>query len=162
MEQTLVILKPSALARNLAGEVLSRFERKGLIIAGLKMIMLSETTLKEHYSHLIEKPFFKLIQNSMMASPVIVVCLQGKDAIQVVRAMTGATNSRNAAPGTIRGDFSMSGQENIIHASDSVESAKIEVKRFFQDNEIFSYTPANINFLYASDERYEQNLINEL
>ncbi|MEF9923162.1 MAG: nucleoside-diphosphate kinase [Muribaculaceae bacterium] len=152
MEQTLVILKPSALARNLAGEVLSRFERKGLIIAGLKMIMLSETTLKEHYSHLIEKPFFKLIQNSMMASPVIVVCLQGKDAIQVVRAMTGATNSRNAAPGTIRGDFSMSGQENIIHASDSVESAKIEVKRFFQDNEIFSYTPANINFLYASDE----------
>lgn len=152
MEKTLVILKPSALARELTGEIISRFERKGLIIVGLKMMTLSEPILKEHYAHLIAKSFFHLIQDSMMALPVVVVCLKGKDAVQVVRTMTGATNSRNATSGTIRGDFSMSGQENIIHASDSVENAEIEVKRFFQDNEIFDYTPANIKFLYASDE----------
>ena len=87
-----------------------------------------------------------------MALPVIVVCIKGKDAVHVVRAMTGTTNSRNAVPGTIRGDFSMSGQENIIHASDSVENAEIEVKRFFNENEIFEYTPAQIKFLYAPDE----------
>lgn len=152
MEKTLIILKPSSIARELVGEIISRFERKGLIIAGIKMMNLSETILKEHYSHLVEKPFFHFIKDSMMALPVIVVCIKGKDAVHVVRAMTGTTNSRNAVPGTIRGDFSMSGQENIIHASDSVENAEIEVKRFFNENEIFEYTPAQIKFLYAPDE----------
>lgn len=152
MEQTLVILKPSAVGRGIMGEVISRFERKGLIIAGMKMIKLNDRVLDEHYAHLLDRPFFPRIKASMMATPVVVMCVKGKDAVQVVRAMTGVTNGRNAAPGTIRGDYSMSGQENIVHASDSVENAKIELDRFFAPEEIFDYTPTGFNYLYASDE----------
>lgn len=152
MEQTLVILKPSAVGRGIMGEVISRFERKGLIIAGMKMIKLNDRVLDEHYAHLLDRPFFPRIKASMMATPVVVMCVKGKDAVQVVRAMTGVTNGRNAAPGTIRGDYSMSCQENIVHASDSVENAKIELDRFFAPEEIFDYTPTGFNYLYASDE----------
>ena len=118
MEKTLVILKPSAMGRGIAGEVITRFTNKGLILAGMKMIQLTDAILDEHYAHLIERPFFNRIKTSMKAQPVIVMCLAGIDAVQVVRTMTGVTNGRNAAPGTIRGDFSMSGQENIIHTSE--------------------------------------------
>ena len=152
MEKTLVILKPSALGRGIAGEVITRFTNKGLILAGMKMIQLTDAILDEHYAHLIERPFFNRIKTSMKAQPVIVMCLAGIDAVQVVRTMTGVTNGRNAAPGTIRGDFSMSGQENIIHTSDSVENAKIELDRFFKPEEIFEYTPITMSQLYASDE----------
>ncbi|MBQ1987521.1 MAG: nucleoside-diphosphate kinase [Muribaculaceae bacterium] len=152
MEKTLVILKPSAMGRGIAGEVITRFTNKGLILAGMKMIQLTDAILDEHYAHLIERPFFNRIKTSMKAQPVIVMCLAGIDAVQVVRTMTGVTNGRNAAPGTIRGDFSMSGQENIIHASDSVENAKIELDRFFKPEEIFEYTPITMSLLYASDE----------
>lgn len=152
MEKTLVILKPSAMGRGIAGEVITRFTNKGLILAGMKMIQLTDAILDEHYAHLIERPFFNRIKTSMKAQPVIVMCLAGIDAVQVVRTMTGVTNGRNAAPGTIRGDFSMSGQENIIHASDSVENAKIELDRFFKPEEIFEYTPITMSMLYASDE----------
>lgn len=152
MEKTLVILKPSAMGRGIAGEVITRFTNKCLILAGMKMIQLTDAILDEHYAHLIERPFFNRIKTSMKAQPVIVMCLAGIDAVQVVRTMTGVTNGRNAAPGTIRGDFSMSGQENIIHASDSVENAKIELDRFFKPEEIFEYTPITMSLLYASDE----------
>ena len=152
MERTLVILKPSAMARNLVGNIITRFEQKGLIIAGMKMMTLTESLLTEHYAHLVDKPFFKSLLASMTALPVIVVCLKGKDAVAVVRAMTGATNSRNAAPGTIRGDFGVSGQENIVHASDSNENAAIEIARFFRPEEIFDYTPVALRTLYAPDE----------
>ena len=152
MEKTLVILKPSAMGRGITGEVITRFTNKGLILAGMKMIQLTDAILDEHYAHLIERPFFNRIKTSMKAQPVIVMCLAGIDAVQVVRTMTGVTNGRNAAPGTIRGDFSMSGQENIIHASDSVENAKIELDRFFKPEEIFEYTPITMSQLYASDE----------
>ncbi|MCI8998509.1 MAG: nucleoside-diphosphate kinase [Muribaculaceae bacterium] len=152
MEQTLIIFKPSAIGRALVGKVLSRFEQKGLVIAGMKMMKLSEELLKEHYAHLIDKPFFPHIIASMTATPVIVACLKGVDAINVVRSMTGATNGRQAAPGTIRGDFSMSNQENIIHASSSPEDAEVEIKRFFSDDEIFDYTPATIKFINSDLE----------
>lgn len=152
MEQTLVILKPSTIRRFLVGDVLTRFQRKGLIIAGIKMMQLNESILREHYAHLVDRPFFPWILESMMATPVIVLCLKGKDAVAVVRAMTGATNSRVAAPGTIRGDFGMSGQENIVHASDSTESAEIELRRFFRPEEIFDYEPCTLRQLYAPDE----------
>ena len=152
IQQTLVILKPSALERGLVGRVLARFESKGLIIAGLKMMQLSPEILREHYAHLLNLPFFPLIEASMTASPVIVMCLKGIDAIQVVRNMTGATNGRQAAPGTIRGDFAMSNQENIIHASSSPEDAEAEIKRFFKPEEIFDYTPVTMGFTYSSDE----------
>ncbi len=153
MEKTLIILKPSSIQRFLVGDVLSRFQRKGLIIAGMKMMQLDEAILREHYSHLVERPFFPLLLKSMMATPVIVLCLEGNNVVEVVRNMVGATNCRKAAPGTIRGDFGMSGQENIVHASDSVESAAVELKRFFRDDEIFDYTPAIIASLYEPDER---------
>lgn len=150
MEQTFIILKPSAIRRGLAGEVIHRFERKGLQITAAKMVQLTEPVLREHYSHLVDRPFFPLILESMMATPVILMVLKGKDAVSVVRAMTGSTNSRNAAPGTIRGDFGMSGQENIVHASDSPENALIEIARFFSPEEIFDY-PLGLS-LYAPDE----------
>lgn len=88
----------------------------------------------------------------MTATPVIAICLRGKEAVQVVRSLTGVTNGRQASPGTIRGDYSMSGQENIIHASDSVESAKVEIKRFFKEDEIFDYLPASMAYTYSPDE----------
>ena len=152
MEKTLVILKPSTIQRGLVGQVLDRFQRKGLKIAGLKMMQLDEKILREHYAHLVDRPFFPTLLASMMATPVIVICLEGKDAVEVVRAMTGVTNSRKAAPGTIRGDFGMSGQENIVHASDSVENGRIEVKRFFADNEIFTYSLLAEPATYGPDE----------
>ena len=149
MEKTLVIFKPSAMQRGFVGQILSRFQQKGLIIAGMKMMQLDEKILREHYSHLVEKSFFPLLLQSMMASPVIVMCLKGVDAINVVRLMTGATNGRDALPGTIRGDFSASTQENIIHASSSPEDAEAEIKRFFAPEEIFDWMPENINFVYS-------------
>ena len=152
MEKTLVILKPSALQRALIGEVIKRFEIKGLRLVGIKMMQLTDKILDEHYAHLADRPFFQRIKDSMMISPVIVTCWEGKDAVSVVRNMTGATNGRNAVPGTIRGDFSVSTQENIVHTSDSVETAVVELKRFFSDDEIFDYNPVMINFLYANDE----------
>lgn len=152
MEKTLIILKPSTIQRGLVGQVIDRFQRKGLILAGIKMMQLTEPLLREHYAHLVDRPFFPWILDSMMATPVIVMCLKGKDAVEVVRAMTGATNSRKALPGTIRGDFGMSGQENIVHASDSVENATIELNRFFKPEEIFDYTPLTLPATYAPDE----------
>lgn len=152
MEQTLVILKPSAVERRLIGQIISRIENRGLIITGMKMMQLDEAILREHYAHLVDKPFFPSIVESMTASPVIVMCLKGVDVVSVFRTMTGVTNGRNAAPGTLRGDFCMSGQANIVHASDSPENALIEIKRFFKDGEIFDYTPSNIKFFYGDNE----------
>lgn len=152
MEKTLVILKPCTVQRGLIGEVISRFEKKGLRLAGMKMVWLTDEILNEHYAHLQDKPFFQRIKDSMSMCPVIVCCWEGVDAIQVVRDLTGVTNGRKAAPGTIRGDYSMSMQENIVHASDSPETAAIELKRFFKDEEIFDYEYRNQLALYASDE----------
>lgn len=152
MEKTLVIFKPSSIERGLVGQILARFQQKGLVIAGLKMMQLDEAILREHYAHLVDRPFFPLLLKSMMATPVIVMCLKGNDAIKVVRLMTGATNGREALPGTIRGDYSMSGQENIVHASSSPEDAEAEVARFFKPEEIFDWMPKNTPFIYSPDE----------
>ncbi|MDE6283498.1 MAG: nucleoside-diphosphate kinase [Muribaculaceae bacterium] len=152
MQTTLVIIKPSGIQREIAGEIISRFEKKGLIIAGMKMMRLTEKLLREHYAHLVERPFFPLLLKSMMATPVIVMAIKGVDAVEVVRAITGVTNARKALPGTIRGDFGMSGQENIVHASDSPENAAIEIARFFSADEVFDYTPLVLPALYSPDE----------
>ncbi|KAA6302733.1 MAG: Nucleoside diphosphate kinase [Candidatus Ordinivivax streblomastigis] len=153
MEQTLVILKPCTIQRGLMGEIISRFEKKGLILAGAKMVWLTDEILSEHYAHLKEKPFFQRVKDAMRTSPVIICCWQGVDAVRVVRNLTGVTNGRNAQPGTIRGDYSISMQENIIHASDSLETAAMELKRFFKKEELFSYVPTLLSNLYADDER---------
>lgn len=152
MEKTLVILKPCAVQRAIVGQVTARFERKGLRLAGMKMMQLNDEILDKHYAHLASKPFFQRIKDSMMAAPVICCCYEGVDAVETVRAMTGSTNARKAAPGTIRGDFGMSFQENIIHTSDSPENAEIELARFFKPEEIFDYNQAPFQFLYANDE----------
>lgn len=152
IEKTLVILKPCTLQRGLVGEIIHRFERKGLHLTGMKMIHLTDKILSEHYSHLSTKPFFQRVKDSMMAAPVIVCCFEGVDAIQVVHALAGSTNGRTAAPGTIRGDYSMSFQENIVHTSDSLETAATELKRFFKPEEIFDYKQVAFGFLYACDE----------
>lgn len=152
MEQTLILLKPSCVGRGLIGEVTARLEKKGLVICGMKMIQLNEEILRSHYSHLVDKPFFPILVEGMMATPVVAMCVKGVEAVEVVRLMCGVTNGRKAAPGTIRGDFSMSGSQNIIHASDSPENAKIEIDRFFSPDEIFDYSPLTTGYVYSPDE----------
>lgn len=153
MEKTLLIFKPSAVQRGLVGDVLSRFERKGLRIAALKMAQLTPEVLRQHYAHLVQKPFYPLIEESMMASPVVLCCLEGVDAVQVVHEMAGATNGRKAQPGTVRGDYCMSNQENIIHTSDSPEAAMAELARFFVPSDYFDYELPVQKYLYAPDEQ---------
>lgn len=152
MERTLVILKPCTLQRGLVGEILKRFEQKGLYLTGLKMMQLTDELLDEHYAHLSGRSFFQQVKDSMMATPVIVCCYEGVNAVEVVRSLVGATNGRNALPGTIRGDYSMSSQENVVHASDSVENAQIELARFFNPKEICVWEPIAAPFFYANDE----------
>lgn len=153
MEKTLVIIKPGAIQRELIGEVITRLERKGLHLCGIKMMQLTDDIVSEHYAHLADLPFFDRIKNSMMVTPIIVCCWEGVEAVKVVRAIVGVTNGREAQAGTIRGDFSLSIQENIIHASDSVETAKIEIARFFKEDEVFDFKQNNLPFIYANDEK---------
>ena len=155
MERTLVILKPCTIQRGLIGEIIARFEKKGLILEGMKMTWLTDEILSEHYAHLKERSFFQRVKDAMAVCPVVVCCWKGVDAVNVVRTLAGATNGRNAAPGTIRGDYSMSVQENIVHASDSQETAAIELKRFFNDDELFNYETKKLLSLYANDEFWE-------
>ena len=152
MEKTLVLLKPGCVQRNLMGEIINRFERRGLHIVGMKMMQLDEPILREHYAHLVDKPFFPKLAESMMASPIVALAIEGVDAVQVVRTMVGVTNGREAAPGTIRGDYSMSNQQNIVHASDSTSNAQIELNRFFRPEEIFDFKAAQQSFVYGENE----------
>lgn len=152
MERTLVILKPSCIQRGLIGRVISRFEQKGLQLAAMKMVQLDDKILSAHYAHLKNKPFFTNVKESMMVCPVVIMCWEGKEAIRVVRNLTGYTNGRDALPGTIRGDFSVSMQENIIHTSDTAKSAKAELKRFFKEEDIYNYKLSTAANLYSDDE----------
>ena len=152
MERTLVLIKPCTIQRALVGEIVNRFEKKGLRIAGMKMMQLTDEILAEHYAHLVNKSFYPLLKESMTRTPVIAMCLEGIDAIAVVRRITGCTNGRQADPGTIRGDYCMSNQQNIVHASDSPEAAAQELVRFFRPEEIFELGDLNISRLFAADE----------
>lgn len=138
-QKTLVLLKPDALQRDLLGEIVSRFERKGMKIVAMKFIRLNEQMLDEHYAHLADKPFFGALKQFMMQTPVVGMVLDGYDAVAEVRKLVGSTNPRDADAGTIRADLSMNVPSNLIHASDSVESAEVEIKRFFKNNELFEY-----------------------
>lgn len=115
-------------------------------------MQLDDKLLKEHYAHLADKPFFPGIASFMSSSPVIAQCWEGKDAVQVVRNICGVTNAREAAPGTIRGDLGMSIQSNLVHASDCLETAEVEVPRFFKPEELMDYEKKNYEFIYAPDE----------
>ncbi len=139
METTLVLLKPDTIQRGLIGQIVSRFENKGLKIIGMKMMTLSDEIVSEHYDFLADKPFFPGIKAYMTSAPVVAMVLAGSDVVKTVRNLTGATNPSDALPGSIRGDFALTIDANIIHASDSRETAAIEVKRFFKEGEITSY-----------------------
>jgi nucleoside-diphosphate kinase len=136
MERTLILCKPDCVARNLIGAVLDRFERAGLKILAAKTLRLSTAQLNEHYAHLQDRPFFPEIVAFMQSQPVVAVILGGENAVARVRELLGPTDSRKAPKGTIRGDFGTGSMENIAHASDSVENAELEVRRFFRPDEI--------------------------
>lgn len=153
IEKTLVILKPDSINRGLSGEILHRFERKGLKIVAMKMTHLDDEILNEHYSHLADKPFFPTIANFMKSAPSVLLVLEGLNAVEVVRTLAGPTHGGKAAAGTIRGDYSISVQANVMHASDSSEAAADEVKRFFDDNEIFEWDKIDFQTIYSEDER---------
>ena len=138
-ERTLIIIKPDAIKRNFLGEIIHRFERKGLRIVGIKMDELSNHVLEEHYAHHKEKPFFEELRKFMQASPVVLLVLVGPNAISAVRLIVGPTKGHEAPAGTIRGDFSISTAGNVVHASDSPETAEAEIARFFKPEELFSY-----------------------
>ena len=153
MEKTLILLKPDAFQRGLIGKIIARFEEKGLKIVGIKMLKVSSEKAKEHYAHLADKPFFPELEEYITHQPIIAMVLEGKQAIEVVRKLVGKTNGREAAPGTIRGDYSMSTSRNLIHASDSPETAEKEIKRFFEEDELFEYDLQLLKkYYYAGDE----------
>lgn len=138
-ERSLIIIKPDAIQRNLAGEIIARFEKKGLKIIGMKMLKAEDALLEEHYSHIADKPFFGGIKKFMQHSPVIAMAVEGFGAVDAIRIIVGPTKGFEADAGSIRGDFTMSIQSNVVHASDSVENGVSEIARFFKEDEIFSY-----------------------
>ena len=152
MERTLILIKPDAIQRGLIGNIITRFEEKGLKPVGIKFLALTDALLNEHYSHLADKPFFAGIRRFMQLTPVIAICLEGLDCVETVRSLCGITKSREAAPGTIRGDWAMSIQANLVHASDSIETAGLEVARFFDASELFEYQSALTSTIYSEDE----------
>lgn len=152
MERTLILIKPDAIQRGLIGRIITRFEEKGLKPVGIKFLKLTDALLNEHYSHLADKPFFGGIRRFMQLTPVIAICLEGLDCVETVRNLCGITKSREAAPGTIRGDLAMSIQANLVHASDSIETAEKEVARFFDTSELFEYQSALTATIYSEDE----------
>jgi nucleoside-diphosphate kinase len=152
-EKSLIIIKPDAVQRNLIGEIISRIERKGLKIIGLKMISINDAVLDEHYAHIKDKPFFPGIRDFMKSSPVIVMAVEGINTVSSLRLLVGPTKAWEATAGTIRGDFSLSTQSNIVHASDTIENGEIEVNRFFDLSELFNYKKIDTDFIYAEHKK---------
>jgi len=139
MERTLILLKPDAVAGKFCGKVITRFEDAGFTIRGCKMMQLTPEVLREHYAHVADKPFYPEIETFMASVPVIAMVIEGNDIVNKVRDMLGVTDSRKAAPGTIRATLGKDVMINVAHASDSAEAAEAEVKRFFREEELFSY-----------------------
>jgi nucleoside-diphosphate kinase len=152
-EQTLVLIKPDAIQRGLVGKIMERFETKGLKLVGCKMMTLDEAILREHYAHIADKPFFPGVARFMQSTPIIAMCWEGLDVVETVRRITGITKAREAEAGSIRGDFAMSVSCNVIHASDSIENAEAEVKRFFHIDELHTYDKSEYIHVYGDDER---------
>lgn len=153
MERTLIIAKPDAVQRGLVGEIIRRLENKGLKLIGLKMMRLDTAILRAHYAEHIEKPFYAGLEEFMKSSPVVVMAWEGYQCVDSVRILVGATNPREAAAGTVRGDYAVGTGRNLIHASDSTGSGKAEVARFFADNELFEYDKSEYIHLYEEIER---------
>lgn len=139
MERTLVLLKPDAVQRGLSGQVISRFEAKGLKIVGMKMIHMDRVLAGRHYGVHEGKPFFEGLVNFITSSPIVAIALEGPSAVEVVRATMGVTDPKKAAPGTIRGDFGLDIGRNLVHGSDSPENAVTELELFFEEGDLISY-----------------------
>ncbi len=152
MQKTLVLLKPDCVERRLIGEIIGRLERKGLNVIAMKMLRITPAISKQHYAEHVSKPFYPNLEDFITSSPIVAMAVEGLEVIRVVREMLGATNGLKAAPGTIRGDFSSSRQMNLVHASDSEESAIRELALYFQPNEICEYTPTLVGSFRAGDE----------
>lgn len=152
MQKSLVLLKPDCVERRLVGEIIGRFERKGLNIIAMKMVRVSPELSKQHYAEHVSKPFYPNLEEFITSSPIVAMVIEGLDVVRVIREMLGATNGLKAAPGTIRGDFSSSRQMNLVHASDSEESAAREVSLYFQASELCEYTPTLVGSFRAGDE----------
>jgi len=152
MERSVVLVKPDGVQRGLIGEVIHRFERKGLKLVGLKMISLNDAILDEWYVHHKDKPFFGGLKNYMKSYPIIAMLLEGKDVVTTVRKMIGITKARDAEPGTIRGDFAMSQQYNLVHASENIQTAKREEMLMFNKDEIFDWDKKDLQNIYLKDE----------
>lgn len=148
MERTLIILKPDAIQRGLIGQIITRFEQKGIQVAGAKFMKIAAATAETHYGPHKGKPFYEGLVKFMTSSPVLVLALQGKDVINISRGMMGATFGSKAAPGTIRGDFGVSNSFNLIHGSDSAESAERELKLFFKSEELIDWDPTIRTWVY--------------
>lgn len=148
MQTTLIILKPDTVQRGLIGQIISRFEDKGLTIAGAKMLLVKTKLAEAHYQEHAGKPFYDGLINFITSSPVLVLALRGDNAIAVCRNMIGSTNGQAAAPGSIRGDFGMSTGFNLIHGSDSESSAQRELSLWFKEDQIIDYTPTRNQWIY--------------
>ncbi|MEX1024933.1 MAG: nucleoside-diphosphate kinase [Planctomycetota bacterium] len=154
MERTLVLAKPDAVQRGLVGQILARFEAKGLKLVGLRLRHLPQALLEQHYSEHAQRPFFPALVSFMGSGPVACIALEGHNAIETVRGMMGATNAAKAAPGTIRGDLGLSFSNNLVHGSDGPEAAAKELALFFPDAEdVVEWTPISDTWVYSDEER---------
>ena len=152
MQRTLVLLKPDCVQRRLIGEIIGRFEAKGLNIIAMKLLKVTPALAKEHYAEHVAKPFYPALEEFITSAPIVAMAIDGLEVIRVVREMLGATSGLKAAPGTIRGDFSSSRQMNLVHASDSEESAVRELKLYFAQSELCPYEPTLLGSFKAPDE----------
>ena len=152
IERSLILLKPDCVQRRLIGNIIARFEAKAINIVGLKLIQVTPELSKQHYAEHVEKPFYPGLEEFITGAPVVAMVLEGLEVIRVVREMLGATNGLQAAPGTIRGDYSSSRQMNLVHASDGADAADREIALYFNENEICGYDPCLTPWMRAGDE----------
>ena len=153
MEHSVVLVKPDGVQRGLIGEIISRFERKGLKLVALKMISLEDSLLEEWYAHHKDKPFFPALKSYMKSYPVVAMLWEGVEVAVTIRQMIGVTKARTAAPGSIRGDFAMSQQYNLIHASENIDAAEREQGIIFNENEVFDWQKIDEAHIYLEEER---------
>ena len=152
-ERTLILVKPDAMQRSLLGEIVKRFEQKGLQVIGMKMMQLDKEILKGHYAKHADKPFFDSLAKSMSYSPIVGIVLSGLNAVTAARLIVGPTKAYEADAGTIRGDLAISGQSNLVHASDPEEDPEGEIARFFKPEEIFPHRKVDFHVLYGDEEK---------
>lgn len=153
IERTLILAKPDAVQRRLVGEIVSRLEKRGLRLVGMKMLQVTKELSRQHYAEHVNKGFYPLLEEFITSGPVVAIVAEGPEAIAVVRGMMGPTNGRQALPGTIRGDFGLSRQMNLMHGSDGPEAAKKEIAVYFKPEELLDYKPTLEEWVCAPDEK---------